>query len=294
VPPAHLIVADLQLPASVYPSAARQDAVFDRLLARVKALPGVTAAAWASSVPVRDGAFELPIRTRRGSGDSVVMVDCFVVTREYFAALGIPLRAGRGWEGDGDREVILDRAALALLSPGRSALGRSLLVSFRAPGSGARSWRPVIGLAGSVAVRGGAGRHPEVYVQFRGFPVPFSERVLVVRSAAGSALAPSLRALAARLAPEAPLRRVQTLRAVLAGQTSSERFSALAMGWVGAAGLLLALLGVYALAAYRVQSRRNELAVRAALGASPRRLRLLVAGQAVRWSTWGTGVGLLI
>lgn len=291
VAPSHLLVADIDLPALKYPTPAAQNLLFSRMLHRVAALPGIAQAAWASQVPVRDGAFVVPVRVRRDGRAAVSAADCFVVSPSYFDTIGLRPNAGRSWESDVDRGVIVNADAARKFWGHESPIGQ--WITFAPPGSGPGSWRRVIGVAPSVLVHDPEGK-AQIYALFDEFPVPSSSRTLLIRSAKPAAIVPELRRVAGEIAPTAPLEHSATLAAVIATRLAPQQLAAAALGLVALVGLALVTMGTFALAGYLFRCRELEFAVRLALGAPPASVRSLVLASAGAWMLLGTGFGAIL
>jgi putative ABC transport system permease protein len=123
---------------------------------------------------------------------------------------------------------------------------------------------------------------------------PVSEMTFFVRHAPGRAVDDDVRATLARVDGSVPVLFQQPFAEAAAVGLLPQRLAAAVAGTVGALGALLAALGLYGLMAFVVAQRGRELAVRIALGASPRRIRGLVLGQAAAVAGIGgvVGVGL--
>lgn len=292
LPPHSLLLADVSLPANLYPSETAQSDIFSRLRRGALALPGVRDAAWASQSPVRDGSFALPVSVRQGGAVSVRLVNCFVVSSSFPEVAGLrPLR-GRDFSGSPARGVLVSRQTASELWPGQPALGQWM--SFGPPDSAASQWLQVIGVVPTVATREPPGaRLPQIYARFGDVPGPSSSRTLLVRTSRPEQTGRELLALAARIAPDVPLERLETMESVLQAQQAPTRFSMLSLGFVGLVGLTLAGFGVYALAAHLFRQRESELALRLALGATPGQILTLVHVTTLRWALWGGLFGLL-
>jgi len=118
---------------------------------------------------------------------------------------------------------------------------------------------------------------------------------LVVRSRLGAAeLEPELRSQVASLDPELPLSRVRTMDGVLAVSTSEPRFYAELLGVFAGLALVLSTLGIFSLISYSVAQRRQELAIRVALGAQRRDLLTLVLGEGMVLAGAGIAAGLAV
>jgi ABC-type antimicrobial peptide transport system permease subunit len=112
--------------------------------------------------------------------------------------------------------------------------------------------------------------------------------VLVRTAGEPAAIAPALRAVVRGLDQDQPLARVAPLDELIGNQTAARRFSTWLLGAFGMAAMALTAIGLYSLLAYLVALRRHEMAVRLAVGGSPRH----VMGLIVRHVSLGVGSGI--
>lgn len=286
-----------QLPFSRYDEA-EGIAFYARFVERVRALPGVEVAGLASKMPLGSG-FAAEQVFRIGSGDQHRVVPVTTVDDGYFAAMSIPLIAGRVYRGIGpeSRGIVISRRAAALLlddPEGTSSVGKSLALA-----SSAISY-PVIGVVGDV-------RHedlatPPAPMIYRPLALAIDAKVepaaprnlaLVVRSDAPvDTLVPAIRRLVHELDPAVPLYQVEPLSAVVAASIANLRLLIGLMTACAAMTLLLAVVGLYGLMAYLVALRTREFGVRIALGATPAGIARLVATRGLALAAAGLAVGL--
>ena len=276
---------------------AAQAALYQRLLERVAALPGVQHAALSVVEPfntVLQAGVRLPGRDSVTSPDASPLINS--VTPGYFAAIGTRIVAGRGIEA-GDRRgttpvtVVSERLAQSFW-PGRSPLGECILLA----DSKDDVCLEVVGIARDVrwnALRGDA--QPQMYVAMEQGTWDFPLRILYVRSSGGTAqLAPAIRREVRELAPGILYTDVASLSENLEPELRPWRLGASMFSAFGLLALVLAALGLYGVLAYSVAQRAREMGVRIALGARAMDVVRLVVTQGVRVALVGVGIGLVL
>jgi putative ABC transport system permease protein len=217
----------------------------------------------------------------------------FAVTRDYLAAVGIALRAGRGFtpEDAEGREVALVSESLARRHWGSAdPIGRRL----RLPGG---PWLRVVGVTGDIRDPGDmllieAKPAVQIYLPYRlGAP---AQVALAVRTRSDPArFTDALRATVRSLDPMLPLQFVFTLDQVRARSAWVARLWGQMLSQVAALALILAVLGVYGVVSYSVSQRTHEIGIRMAVGASRGRVLRLVLGDGLRLAVQAAALGLL-
>ena len=216
------------------------------------------------------------------------------VTRGYFAALGTRLRAGRRF-GAADNltevaPVVLSETAARFVYPDEDPVGRPLPYNIDA--LGIARWAPVIAVVDDMKYEGlAAPRGGTIYVPWPRVPTGVSH--LVVRTTGDpTALAPVVRDLVRSLNPALPVPEVRSMSDHVAGSIAERRLRAVPAAGFAALALAVAMVGLFGTLARAVVERRQELAIRVAVGASPGRLVRLVLRSAVAVTGLGLAVGL--
>jgi predicted lysophospholipase L1 biosynthesis ABC-type transport system permease subunit len=137
---------------------------------------------------------------------------------------------------------------------------------------------------------------PEIYVPYtqRPWPSMLTMHVAVRTKAAPASITEPVRAAIHNVDPALPIASVATLDAIVDEAMAQPRFSMLLVGGFGAAALLLASVGLYGAVSYSVTSRTQEIGIRLALGAPPRRVFALLLGQGMRITSLGIAAGVVL
>ena len=290
-----VLTMEVALPRTTYPGARAAD-FFERLVARLSAVPGVDAAAAASSIPLAgsENLRQVTIEGRpRPDPGQEIIADFRVVTGDYFRAMGIPHVAGEPLPVQGAAgiaPVLLVNSMMAETSfPNESPLGRRIkLTSFDQDSP----WFTIVGVVGDTRHTAlDSGLRPQVYIHQS--VEAASQMVVVLRTRNDpSGYASVARAAVHELDGNQPAGRIRTMRAVVSEAVARQRFTMFLAGTFAALALLLSLVGLYAVVSYSVAERTQELGVRLALGATPGRLLGLVLFDGLKLVTLGVALGL--
>jgi predicted permease len=289
-----------QLPFARYGDSASV-AFYGRLTESVSGLPGVRAAGLTTRLPLGAGeTLQQSFRVERGG--QTVYLPTQVVDDGYFAAMRIPLVAGRvfhrvGLQRDGD--VIISRRAAATIwrdTTGNAALGSRLALEPSGP------TYTVIGVVGDVRDRELATAPVAMVYVPQAVPVaptiePGARRTmaLVVRTAAPpAAIVPAIRRVVRELDPTVPIFNVEPMSDVVRASTARLSLTLTLMTAAAAITLVLGTIGLYGVMAYSVALRTREFGVRLALGAEPRHLARAVARRGFAVVASGVAAGFVL
>ena len=290
-----VVTMRLALAGSRYEPPAAQQRFFETLVARARALPGARAAGAVSNVPLAGGGSTTlhvdGVPEPRAAARPEAMLRG--VAGDYFRAMGIRLVEGRALGPRDDSAavpaiVVSEGLARRLFGPG-PAVGRR--VRFYA--SPATAWT-VVGVVADV--RAASLDAPAPPIIYRSHLQAPENRMTVVVRAAGdpSALLTAMRREMRTLDPLLPVYEVGTMaeRVASAPAVYLRRYLLALLGGFALVATLLAAFGLYGVIAYAVARRAREMGIRAALGATPRSIVMLVLRQGATLAAFGFAAGL--
>lgn len=293
--PGQLVTLKIETPAGAQDRAALLPQ-FGELRRALSAVPGVTAATIASSLPFDGNPHSNALFPYPFDGTHTPSVLAIAADAGYFRTLGQPLRQGRlpqAGSPDGLPEAVVDVRAAQDLFGTPDAVGR--VFTFNRPGESSPNMRfRVSGVAGatrrSYSAAGDATGSVYIGLANRFF---FNTWYVAVRTALPPQLIlPGLTQALQRTLPGTPVYDVRTMDQRLSQQLAPRRGLVTLVLVFAASSLLVAAMGLYAVASYTVSQRRPELGIRAALGADPARLRRLVLQETARQLAIGMPLGL--
>jgi predicted permease len=267
--------------------------LYSRLLQRVQALPGVTAASVIWFTPLSNGGWndgvEIPGRTDLSEAQRLTYMN--LIGPRFFEVMKTPLLAGREFsQADGvsaGKVGIINDIAARLFFPGGNALGAYL----KTEGSSIR----IVGVVGNAKYENL--REPEpptLYFPFTQNTAFLPSLNVLIRTSAGVAASyAAFRSVLHGIAPDVPVGAVRSMQEQLDDSLGSERLMASLSVFFGVLALLLSAIGLYGILAYAGARRAGEIGVRMALGAKRSSVVLLVVREAVSQVAIGIAIGVI-
>ncbi len=292
-----VLTYNVSLPETRYPNDEAIGRFFKTLFERSRALPGVRSVAAIYGLPLAGTRFSSTF-TIAGEPPpppaNEPSSQLRVVSRDYFRTIGIPLVAGRGFTSTDRRGapavMIASAAAARRFWPAGDAIGHR--VRFGARMGATRVEGEIVGIVGDIRDAGlDQEPTPFFYGSLEQAPVG-AATVILETAAAPRSLSAAAAGAVTSIDRDVPVSDIQSMGDIVALSIARQRFAALLVTLFAGAALLLAAIGTYGVLAYGVGLRRREIGVRAALGATPRGVLLLILRQGALLSGLGTAIGL--
>ena len=298
--PENLLTMKMVLAPSKYPEHRQRVAFTEKVLERVKNLPGVVSVGTTTNIPLEreitfDAVFNVDGRPPPNPND-VPITSHRIVSSDYLKTLGVTLIKGRLIE-ESDRSdsvpvVVVSQELARQAWPEEDAIGKRLR---RVRAGQTFSWMTVVGVVKDVKedLFNYRTTRPVWYVPYAQVENNFPVNLVVRANGDPMALTAAVREAIRSSDPDQPVSNVMTMNANLSGVLVTERFGAILMAALAASGLLLASIGLYGVMAYSVNQRTGEIGVRVALGAQPKHVLQLIIGHGLKLTLLGVAIGLV-
>jgi putative ABC transport system permease protein len=287
----HLVTARINLPAGKYKTGAAIGERFERVAADLSAIPGVKQAAAINLLPVAEWGFNGSVNVEGMSEHHGFFAEYKWVTKDYLRTMGIPLLRGRQFSPEEmagrQKAAIINETMVRQLWGGKDPIGAHINIF-------SPEWITVIGVARDIRQSGvDVPPSAEVFLPAEGFVAPMPSWSVILRSDLPlTSLLPGIRSVVHGEEAEAAIDRVQTMDEAVAKTISAERIVAFLLICFACLALVVASLGLYSLMAFTITARLPELAIRSALGSTPRGLIGLTEREGLALVASGLAVGL--
>jgi putative ABC transport system permease protein len=263
----HAVVMNVALAGT--PREAATASYYRDATARLRAIPGVEAAGAAEVLPLETLAFVV-MRFRMEGDQARYGGTPVAATRDYLRAIGTPIVAGRDFTAEEEAQskpvAIVNEAFARQFDPSLGVIGKRLIPQFGKA-------LTIVGVAKTQRFAPGATEGYRLVYHLPGWSQT-TNMTLVARVRGAAALyEPVCRDAVRGIDSQVPVFRVGTLDGRLRDTLSRPRFFTWVVLFFSALALLLAVIGIYGVAAFSIEQRRHEIGVRLAVGAPPGRLR---------------------
>ena len=294
----HVLTMQVQEAGHKFETDSARQQFFTRALDAVRQVPGVTAAAFTSQLPLSGDFDTYGVEFEAYPNDTSEAGFRYAVSPGYFDAMHIPLRRGRVLD-ERDRAgapvaVLMSESFAKRKFPHQDPLGQRVRIG---PDIGHANapWDVIVGVVGDVKQTSLALSEPDAFYTT---PAQWSwvdnVQSLVVRTRGdAAALAPAVRSAIWSVDKDQPIVRVATMESLLAASEAQRRFALILFEAFALVALLLAATGMYGVLAGSVTERMREIGIRAALGASRHNILGLVVRQGMVLTAVGIAIGLM-
>jgi putative ABC transport system permease protein len=282
-----------------YPDGNTVERFLEPALEKIRAIPGVDAAASISLIPYDNWGWNFNIRYEGQPGDDptrLPMAENRVASPEFFNVTKQKLVAGRllGPQDDGRPEsptvVVVNQALVRRDFPGKDPIGRRFYYTSDT------SFATIVGVVTDIRNFGPVeAPHAEVYSPYRQTGQGSSNFPIMVRVRRGNPadMVAQVRAAIRSVDQQAAITDVRSMPEVMALSTGRARFYLMLLSVFAVVALVLAVSGIYGVLSYAVAQRTREFGIRSALGSTPGTMLWLVAGEGLRLIGLGVAIGLI-
>jgi len=283
----HVAIAEVSLPAKTYATDQSRTAFDDAVLRNLREISGVQSAGLVSTMPLEGESWIDYLRRADRPNQETPLINLRWASPGYFESMRERLVAGRFFE-ERDRNLhsaVLSEGEANALWQSESPIGAQILIQGKT--------FTVIGIVAdsrNTSLKAPPARMAYLHYQDR---PPYATYFTVRSMQPADALVASMRQAIWKYAPDITIARVKSLDSQLNDSLATERFQTTILMSFGIAALLLAMLGIYGVLSYSTATRKQEIGVRMALGATRSKIYALTLGEAGAPVFGGLGAGLV-
>ncbi|MGA2184964.1 MAG: ABC transporter permease [Bryobacteraceae bacterium] len=264
---------------------------------RVSAVPGVRSVSFVDSIPLSLGGHSFDVTANGKDGQKRAEAEVYTVGARYFETMGVPVSRGREFDSHNDTgaTAIVNEEMARQLFPGRNPLGEQITADDI---EGKRQYE-VVGVVKNAKSRTlGEGSQSCLYLYLEPKPEQamsfFGISVIARSSTPPGQLEHAMRDQLRALDPNLPVFNIETMNEHVNKSMLLPKLCATLLGVFGLVGVVLATLGLYGVMSYAARARTKEIGIRLAVGAQPRGILRMVAGQGLLLAGIGVAAGLAI
>jgi putative ABC transport system permease protein len=294
----HVLTLRTALPLPKYEKTATRVAFYSQVLEKVRALPGVSSAAYICLLPMAEPGMiqDVHIPGLPEDKDNPENASMRFVTPGFFQTLNIPFISGRDIAGSDtirtSHVAVVSRSFVRRYFPNEDPIGKHFGFGFHD--------RVIVGVVGDVKVRGlERESEPQVYIPYQqvedGALMGHAPKNLVLRSTIDPAsLLPSIKEIVHSVDPMQPIANIRTMTDIVDHETESRTVQLRVLGAFAGISFLLAALGIHGLLSLAVSQRTQEIGIRLALGAPSSHIVSMITSNAARLALAGIIPGLFL
>jgi putative ABC transport system permease protein len=314
--PHHVLTFQVDLPSSygsanAYTAPPRVSQLFDTLLSRIQALPGVQSAGAVSSLPLRGENWGKYVdfldRPAPASLDKVPIIQYRAVNGDFFRAMGIRAVTGRSFTAADGRNAppvaVVNSTFARRFWPNQDAVSKqlspvppkNLLPPNLIPADYKVLWFTVVGVVDDARYGGLAHQaEPTVYAPMTQGDWSTSMSIAVRTSVDPLTLVAPIRRELAQLDNTLPLADVSTMDDIVSSSVAQPKLESVLLALFAGLALLLAGVGIYGVLSYSVTQRTHEIGIRMAVGADKSRVLRMVVRDGLRLAAIGLAIGVAL
>jgi predicted permease len=301
--PRNVLTMTMVVSGNKYSRPIDEIAFYDRVLSKVRALPGVTSAGLIDTLPISQDGSHQPVAIEGRPVQAMSEqpeVDTRSISAGYLTTMHIPLRRGRDFSSadapDRPATGIISESMAKRFWPNEDAIGKHLTMTFY-PGK----VREIVGIVGDVKLTGldAANSDSTIYLPMSQTSVapsvdwrPFSMQLAVRTTSQPASLTSAVTAAIHSIDPTQPVVDVMTMDDLIATSLSQRRFSMFLLAAFAILALLLAAVGIYSVLSFAVRRRVREIGIRVALGADTKDILRLVVTEGMKPALLGLALGV--
>jgi predicted permease len=289
----HVLTMQIDVNFSKYGDRFQRAEYLDRLLTRLREIPGVSKVGASGTIPFleQSGGYMDRFVVENGSvsPDNAPPASLHIASEDYFRAMRIPLLDGRFFTADDNLSsplvIIVNRTLAQRYWPNGNAVGQRISPD-------GRNWRTIVGVVADVRQRLAEAPVDEIYSPMR--QAPYLSTHWIIRAAASpDELAPAVRQAVHSVDPDQPIEEMRPLDVVRAASLVPPRLTATLIGIFAGIALLITASGIAGVIAFSVTQRTHEFGLRVALGARRADVVTLVLSEGIRLALAGLAIGVV-